>query len=79
MQSLHGSFTFVCEGVGDGVGEVDGFGVGVGDGATEGVGLTDGVEVGVGVAAGTTDFDPGHVCDNRIPELVVLVAAKVPL
>lgn len=62
-------------GVRTGVG--DGVGVGVGDGVGVTTGFGEGV--GVGVAAGVTVFAPGHVCDSRIPELVVFVAAKVPL
>ena len=73
----------VVEGVGVGVGTtvVEGVGVGVTTGVGEGVGVTTGVGegVGVGVAAGVAVFAPGHVCDSRIPELVVFVAAKVPL
>ena len=38
-----------------------------------------GVGVGVGVEAGVADLAPGQVCESRIPELVVFVAAKVPL
>jgi hypothetical protein len=37
-----------------------------------------GVGVGVGVLAGCTELPPGQVCERRIPELVELVAAKLP-
>ncbi len=76
-QSLHGSFTF--DGVGVGVGVAIGVGVGVGVAVevTLGDGVGDGI--GVGVTDGVADLDPGQVCESRIPELVVFVAAKVPL
>ena len=47
------------------------------DGVGDGVGV--GAIVGVGVGVGVTEAVPGQVCDKRIPELVELVAAHVPL
>lgn len=34
--------------------------------------------VGEGVGVVITPADPGQVCERRIPELIVLVAANVP-